>query len=149
MNSISEILKGFSNTIGIKESGTLTVLRKKWTILCGEVIAAHTFPWFIKGHILHIKVDSPQWIHHLSFLKREMLEKLSEFEISDIRHSIGYIPHTPKSIEKSNENHHLSENDKEFIQKTISCLKDKKTREAFESLMIKSLSRPRNCADKK
>lgn len=139
MHAVSEIIKKFTKGIGIKESHYLTSLKKKWTIIVGEVIANHTYPSFIKGNILHIKVDSPQWIHHLSFLQSELLEKLTEFNITELRLSVGKLSWKPK-INTNKSISKLTEKDIDFIKKTTCCLKDDETREALESLMKKSLS---------
>lgn len=140
MHTVSEILKGFSQNIGIKESQALTRIRKKWPVVVGESIAAHTFPSYIKGHILYIKVDSPHWMHNLTFFKREMCEKIREFDLSDLSMSIGTIPQS-KTEKRKAPAVNLSEKDKDFIEKTTRCLKDRETKEAFESLIKKSLSR--------
>ena len=139
MHSVSDIIKGFSKDIGIKESRYLTLLRKKWALLVGDAIATHTYASYIKGQTLHLKVDSPQWVHNLSFFKRELLEKLHEFDITDLRMSIGKIPCSTK-VTQSSDVTQLTEEDRDFIQKTTSCLKEREIREAFEALMKKSLS---------
>lgn len=55
-------------------------------------MALHAWPVNLDRSILTIVVDSPAWLQQLSFLKDDLVAKLAEFGVQDIRFRTGNIP---------------------------------------------------------
>ena len=64
-----------------------------WERAVGEIIAANTKPAAFKDNILLVYVNSSTWLHHLQFLKKEIIQKvntaLEDESIVDIKFKIG------------------------------------------------------------
>jgi predicted nucleic acid-binding Zn ribbon protein len=66
-----------------------------WDATVGGAIAADAQPEAFKGKILIVKVSSSTWIHHLQFLKKDIIAKLNEALgqdlVEEIKFKIGTI----------------------------------------------------------
>jgi hypothetical protein len=64
-----------------------------WGKIVGPRVAAHTTPDALSKGTLWVRVDSSSWMHQLSFLKVDILEKANELcgeeLVSDIRFHLG------------------------------------------------------------
>ena len=67
-----------------------------WERAVGEIIAANAKPAAFKDKILLVHVNSSPWLHHLHFLKEDIVRKvndaLSKELIEDILFKIGPVP---------------------------------------------------------
>jgi len=140
MQSLQNILRSFIKIHGLECGVALTAIRRQWTNLVGETIAAHTFPDTLKGPVLNLIVDTPQWMHHLSFFKKEITAKLKPYAVNDIRFRIGRIPE-PEKENNSTDQAGLSEDDERFIVNTLRNLKDEELKEKFRTLIEHGLAR--------
>lgn len=140
MQSLQNILKTFIKIDGLECGVALTAIRRQWTNLVGETIAAHTFPDTLKGSVLNLIVDTPQWMHHLSFFKEEITAKLYPYSVSDIRFRIGRIPEQEKGDNSTNKAG-LSEDDERFIDNTLKNLNDDELKEKFRTLIEHGLTK--------
>ena len=66
-----------------------------WDAAVGSAIAANAQPEAFKGKILIVKVSSSTWIHHLQFLKKDILSKinaaLGQDLVDEVKFKIGTI----------------------------------------------------------
>ena len=66
-----------------------------WDAAVGGVIAADAQPEAFKGKILIVRVSSSTWIHHLQFLKKDIIVKinhaLGQDLVEEIKFKIGVI----------------------------------------------------------
>jgi hypothetical protein len=140
MQPLKSILGRFVKDLNIEDGTVLNSLRRQWQGIVGIPIAAHTWPDTIKGKILTISVDTPQWMHHLSFFKGEITEKLRSRNIEDIRFRIGKIPvkqeQAPDACVEE-----LSEDDRRFIENTVGKIGDEELKEKFIRLISHGLTR--------
>lgn len=64
-----------------------------WIKIVGPRVAAHTSPDALNKGTLWVRVDSSSWMHQLSFLKEEILEKANELcgetLVNEIRFHLG------------------------------------------------------------
>jgi predicted nucleic acid-binding Zn ribbon protein len=64
-----------------------------WEGIVGKVVAENARPAAFKGTLILVYVDSPAWMHHLQFLKAELIQKLNEGLgkplIEDMKFKIG------------------------------------------------------------
>ncbi len=141
MQRAGNILKRFISDYGLEAGLTFTRIRDQWTKLVGETIAAHTYPDTLKGGTIFITVDTPQWMHHLSFYKQDICEKLRNYRITDIRFKLGKLPAADPAL-KGVDNRRvvktspLSGADARYIENTVKSIKDddlkRRLRELFE-----------------
>jgi predicted nucleic acid-binding Zn ribbon protein len=90
---ISGILSGLLQRLRPEaEQGMLRIWRA-WERLVGEDIARNARPAAFKGSVLLVHVTSSVWVHHLRFLKSELVTRLNndlgQALVSDIKFKIG------------------------------------------------------------
>lgn len=138
MYSLRNILGKLVRDYGISGGIALNVIRKQWTEIVGKTVAAHTFPDTVKNKVLMIVVDTPQWMHHLSFYKEEITAKLEHYDIKEIRFRRGKIPERV-DIKKEIEESMLNEEDKRYLENTLRNLKDDELKAKFRILIKRGL----------
>jgi hypothetical protein len=52
-------------------------LQTQWVSIAGHLMAAHSQPLRLRHHRLTIAVESPAWLHQLSFLQPLLLEQIT------------------------------------------------------------------------
>ncbi|RJQ53108.1 MAG: DUF721 domain-containing protein [Nitrospiraceae bacterium] len=140
MQSLHGILKILTKSYGLEGGVALNALRRRWVEVVGQTVSVHTSPDTIKGKVLTLIVDTPQWMHHLSFFKEEITAKLKPYNVSDIRFRIGRLPEeTEEAREK--EQAGLNEEDKRYIENTLKNLKDEELKEKFRTLIAHGLTK--------
>ena len=142
MQPFQSLLKKFAKDFKIEDGVVITALREKWVNLVGETIAVHTFPDMIKGKELTLIVDSPQWRHHLDFLKKDICDKLERYGINELKFRIGKIPESKGKLSKAVEAK-LTEDDRRYIENTIKTVKDEEIKEAFRKFIAHGLTKGR------
>jgi hypothetical protein len=140
MEPLRKILGQFTKDIGIESASVLNAIRRKWADIVGPAIAAHTFPDTISSKALTIIVDTPQWMHHLSFYKEEISEKLRFCNMQGVRFKLGRLPEKT-DIPLSKEGAVLSDEDLRFLENTIGNIKDEELKETFRKLIVHGLSK--------
>jgi len=136
MQRVGGILKGFVKDYGLETGLTLVRIKDQWTNLVGLTIALHTSPDIVKGKTIFILVDTPQWMHHLSFYKQEILEKLKDYKIENIRFKLGRIPERA-DVKQEIPTISLSDEDFRYIEDTIKDIRDDELKEKFRKLLRK------------
>jgi predicted nucleic acid-binding Zn ribbon protein len=79
-----------------RTAAEITRIDRMWDKIVGEIIAENTRPAALKEKTLLVYVNSSPWLHHLHFLKEEIVRKvndtLGEDLIEDILFKIGSVP---------------------------------------------------------
>jgi len=140
MHSLRNILGKFVKDFGIEGGVTLNNARKRWVSVVGKPVSVHTFPDTVKSGTLTIIVDTPQWMHHLSFYKDDILSKLKPFGISGIRFRLGRLPVSTPEKERAADAE-LSEEDLRYIENTVHSIKDEELKDKFRTLITHGLAR--------
>jgi hypothetical protein len=140
MHSLNTVLKKIVKDFGLEGGAALINLRKQWANIAGQTIASHTSPFTIRHSVLTLTVDTPQWMHHLSFVKEQMLAKLEKFSISELRFRLGKLP-APAHTVTDNFERMLTDDDKCFIENTLKSIKDKELKKSFRSLLTHALTK--------
>jgi len=140
MHALQEILRKLAKNYGIEGGAVLNSIRRNWGNIVGKTIAIHTAPDTIKNRTLSIKVDTPQWMHHLSFFKEDIIEKLKSYNVKDVRFRIGRLS---QKIEKTSKQDDviLSDDDQRYLENTINSVKDEELKEKFKSLISHGLTK--------
>ncbi|MBI5195703.1 MAG: DUF721 domain-containing protein [Nitrospirae bacterium] len=141
MQRVGNILRQFVKDYGLESSLKLQAIKKQWAGIVGATVAAHASPDLIKGKTIFIAVDTPQWMHHLSFYKQEISEKLRHHNIEDIRFKLGKPDKNPDIEQGVPRSFRLSKEDYAYIEDTISSLKDAGLREKFRTLLTHGLTK--------
>jgi hypothetical protein len=140
MQSLQKILREFIKDFGIEDGTLLNAIQKNWTEIVGQPVAAHTFPDTVKGKVLTIIVDTPQWLHHLSFFKEDISEKLTSYNLDSVRFRQGRLPLGVQDTSRE-EKVELTDDDMRYIENTVKNVKDEELREKFVTLITHGLTR--------
>ncbi len=143
MQRIGGILKRFVKDHGLETGLNLSTIKKQWIKLAGQTLSAHTTPDIIKGKTIFIIVDTPQWMHHLSFFKQEILEKLKHYKIENVRFKLGRVDAGPATESGASDTCRLTGEDLKYIENAIQNLKDDKLKEKFRILLSDALRHKR------
>jgi len=143
MQSLQSLIKNFTKGFKLEDGVIISALRDKWADLVGETIAIHTFPDMIKDRQLTLIVDSPQWRHHLDFLKKDICEKLGRYGVDDVKFRVGRIPERNKGRLSKAVEAKLTEDDLRYIENTIGNVKDEELKESFRKLIAHGLTKKR------
>jgi len=88
---VDVLLNSLFRDLGISERIRIETLRRKWFNIFADPLSSHTAPADLKDGKLVIAVDSPAWLQHLKFLKKELSEKLKPHGIKDIKLKLGSV----------------------------------------------------------
>ena len=109
----------------------------------GRTIALHTSPDTISRKVLTIIVDTPQWMHHLSFYKGEIMDKLRSHEVGEVRFRVGKLPGKSRTS-FYRENINLTDEDTQYVENTVKHIKDEELRQKFRKLITHGLTKRKN-----
>ena len=82
-------------------------------------------------------------MHHLSFYKQEILEKLKNYGIENVRLKLGRLNEDSVNKFKTANAYQLTEEDSRYIENTIKNLKDDELKEKFRTLFSDALRHKR------
>jgi predicted nucleic acid-binding Zn ribbon protein len=140
MYPLHKILRKIVKSHGLEGSAALNKLKRKWVSIMGQTIAVHTFPETVRNNVLTIVVDTPQWMHHLSFYKEDMAAKLKLYKIDGIRFRIGKITAgTTKPVKT--ENIELTDDESKYVEKVTKNIRDEELQKQFKSLITHGLTK--------
>lgn len=106
----------------------------------GQTIAAHTCPETVRNKVLTIIVDTPQWMHHLSFYREDMTAKLKPYSVEGIRFRVGRIPEgAPVTVNA--EKSELSDDESKYLENVTKNIRDEDLRKQFQSLITHGLTK--------
>jgi len=100
---MTPVLKGLAKRFGLEKGIASFQLGTRWEEVVGHQIAAHTHPLEIRFDTLSLLVDEAVWMHQLSFMKKEIIDKVNRFlgkhTIRILRFRIGPLPPRPTPSE--------------------------------------------------
>jgi len=92
---IGSVIQNVLKTYRCESDGNLARVWDLWDNSVGETIAANARPEAFKGKILLVHVTSSVWMHHLQFLKENIInninDALGETFIEEIKFKIGPV----------------------------------------------------------
>jgi hypothetical protein len=137
MQRVGSILKRFVTDYGLEAGLPLNKIKNQWAHIAGETLAYHTYPDIIKDRTIFIVVDTPQWMHHVSFYKLEILEKLKPYKINKVRFKLGKVNRYPVKQREGHTVYKVTDNESQFIENIIKDIKDVELRDKFRMLFLK------------
>jgi hypothetical protein len=125
--------------LGIEEDVKLAGILKDWQSLFGKPLADHMIPYkFSQGEML-LHVDSPIWLNELNFCKRDIIKKLKQFGVREVRFRIGKVK-AEVSAKQKMENRKLTSLEMKYIEETVSGVADSGLRETVKTAMEKAVA---------
>jgi predicted nucleic acid-binding Zn ribbon protein len=88
---VSDVLKKYRNT----QKADVFEISEIWESAVSSTIAKDSRPWKVKGNELEVQVTNSSWLHHLNFMKNDIIQKLNEQlgeqVIKKIRFSVAHF----------------------------------------------------------
>ncbi len=144
--AITPILKSMSLKLGLEKEMGLYRLQEEWAQLVGETIAQHTAPEKMQFKTLTLLVDSPVWMHELTFLKTGLIEKINKHLGAETVKTLhlkvnASLPHRKIQTKKIKRRSFkiLDEKDKAVITQELSSVSDDHLKKWIQKAMEKHL----------
>jgi hypothetical protein len=145
MESVGAFLASLLKELGIEERVKLESIQREWNTLFTGPLALHTYPVDIKNGELIINVDSPAWLQQLKFFKKDMLKKLHEYRIKELKFKHGRVYNArnipAKKSATSPVTRELKDTDIAWIHETIAGIQDPELRESIRKAIEKALTK--------
>jgi len=146
LESINPLLDSMYRDLGISERIKLENLRRRWHDIFSEPLSLHTAPSDIKHGVLVIAVDSPTWLQHLKFMKKDIIGKLTTHGITDVRFRHGNIQAAGQRKPFDNTTppedfRELTSEDHYRIERAVEGVEDDELKETIKSVMEKAARR--------
>jgi predicted nucleic acid-binding Zn ribbon protein len=90
MAHIGSILNKTLQSIRTEGDGDMFRIWDVWDKAVGDAVAKNSRPSGFKGRCLLVNVTSSAWIHHLGFLKKELMAKINSAVGSDMVSEITF-----------------------------------------------------------
>lgn len=153
MKRVGDAISALARDLGMEGAVSIGRIKREWAALFNNgPLARHTMPAELKDRRLLVHVDSPAWLHQLNFHKRQMIQKLEPFGVSDITLRIGriYPDSAPRpSLEPDTPlKHSISQDDALFISQTTADIGDEALGRAVKGAIEGWASRRRPSVDK-
>ncbi len=92
---IGDVLAGVLKTCRSDFDGDLSQVWHLWDDAVGDLIAKNARPEAFKGRLLLVRVNSSPWMHHLQFLRKDIIRKintaLGKDLVQEIKFKIGPV----------------------------------------------------------
>ncbi len=108
-DSLADILDRVAPRLGLQGKLWELRLQQRWPSILGDLIAAHTYPERIRFKKLTVLVENSVWSQQLTFLKRELLDKIARATepglVEDLVFRVGVIPPRGNEAEQTTQLH--------------------------------------------
>jgi len=143
---VDTLLNSLFRELGISERIRIEALKRQWCSIFADPISSHTAPADLKDGKLFIAVDSPAWLQHLKFLKKEMSDKLKPYGIKDIKLKLGSVRidnkrQIPEKFAPPESFRELSDEDIVNIDHTVAGIENGELKAIIRQAMEKSARR--------
>lgn len=146
---IGSILTGSFSSLDLKKRLREYRIKKAWAEIVGENISKKARPARLRGKTLHVTVTSSPWMSELRFLKHDIISKINETlgeggegdkgTVTEIVFKTGEVEEPPPSPQRKKQRP-ITREEKLFIERTVSRIKDKKLKTLFKKVIAKGKS---------
>jgi len=138
---VDSLLRTVVKDFGIENNIRIVEAKKNWHTLFDEPISCHMTPYKVSEGVMFLNVDSPVWLQELNYFKKDIVERLSPYDIKDVRFKLGKVP---KKAESGTRNQDfsvkkLSPDEVSYIEKTVSQIIDEELRGTVRRALEKSI----------
>jgi hypothetical protein len=148
LQPISPLLDSIFRDLGVSERMKLDTLCRRWPEIFTGPLASHTAPVDMKEGILVIAVDSPTWLQHLKFMKKDILEKLKGHGVKDLKLKHGTVHRDREGVKPGGSPdeplyRELTAGETEGINRAVTEIEDDELKDIVRSVLEKSVGRKR------
>jgi len=142
LEKADSLLAPLLRNLGIEEGVRLAQIKNNWHKIFEKSISLHASPSKLSEGKLLLNVDSPIWIHQLTFCKVAIIDKLVKYGVKEVSFRMGKIQQRKQhqDIEGPPE---LSSEDSVLIAELVSGVIDRELKESIRGAVEKSF-RTRN-----
>jgi hypothetical protein len=120
-----------------KKQWRLFHLVREWPTIVGREVGRLTMPAFFRQETLWIYVQDSAWMHHLQFIKLDLLKRINQAlddqPISDIRWQLQpELPSVPEHLAPAP--HAVDPKNERSFQQMTQCITNQECREALQRL---------------
>jgi hypothetical protein len=126
--------------LGLESALRLHIIGSRWGSLFPGSVSLHSAPSMLKDGELLVNVDSPAWLHEISYHRAGIIVKLRSLGVKDIRLRLGRVGKAPRAVPSSPEKR-LPEKDSPFVDEVVSGIKDPELRASIRGALEKWASR--------
>ncbi len=142
MKKVGSLISPLVKEFGIEEAVRLGAIKREWGNVFGEPLSLHMSPARLKNGELLVNVDSPIWLQQLTFLKTQIIGKLSSFQVKEIRFMLGRVAPVQRKTVQSvrTREQSLSSEAVRQIEETTAGIEDSALKESIRKTMERALS---------
>lgn len=143
MERAENAVRALARDLGMESFLRLCRIQARWELVFNGPLALNTHPARLDGGRLLVNAASPAWLQQATFLKTEILRKLSGFGVSDIRFRLGRVSKKPPAPSSPPSPNSIPESYRLFIEEVVSGVGDEALcagiRGAMEKWALKAL----------
>ncbi len=94
--SMAEALRAVGADIGIPDTDALAVLTRRWPEVVGDAIAAHARLQTLRGGVLTVAVDGPEWATELRYLGADVRARVTDLVGADLVRDVRVVVAPPR-----------------------------------------------------
>lgn len=150
---IGSILTGSFSSLDLKKRLREYRIKKAWSEIVGENISKKARPARLRGKTLHVTVTSSPWMSELRFLKHDIISKINDNlgegaeeggkgaggTVTEIVFKTGKIEEPPPPPQRKKQRP-ITREEKLFIERIVTRIKDKKLKTLFKKVIAKGKS---------
>jgi hypothetical protein len=142
VKKLGSLLSPFIREFGLEEAIRFGAIKREWGNIFGEPLSAHMSPSRLKNGELLVNVDSPLWLQQLTFLKTQILGKLSALGVKELRFMLGRVtPVQERGVRSLRTKGRLLESEAvQQIKDTIAETEDAALKESIKRAMERALA---------
>lgn len=139
MKKAETVLGPMLKQLGIENGVRLQRIRNDWPDIFEKSISPHMFPAALNEGELLLHVESPAWMQQLTYYKKEIIQKLSSYAITDVRFSLGRITNRKKKQEVQKPKRALSSEEASFAASVVADIRNQALKDSIRKAIEKSL----------
>jgi hypothetical protein len=142
VKKLGSLISPFVREFGLEEAVRFDLIKREWSNTFGEPLSAHMSPARLKNGELLVNVDSPLWLQQLTFLKTQVVGKLSPFGVKELRFILGRVAPARRQEVRSTRTKEdtLGSEATQQIEDTIAGTDDMALKESIRKAMKKALA---------
>ena len=136
------LLKPLIHELGIIDGIRLAGIKSHWHTLFQKPLAYHMYPSALSGNELLLNVDSPVWLQELKFYQRDIIQKLSAYQVKTVRFRLGRVIATENQEGRAcrSKIRPLTADEHIFIEEAVSSVEDEGLKEVIRKAIAKAMT---------